>query len=176
VQSTAAPTNNSPYAAPTYSAKFDGNGQYSPVWVEDFTDSKKFDNGVGGGLDQDTHPYPRSGSAYDVNGGSNKFGPAVLAQRRHQTKGDPQPYYNDWEQPYSNPTGYDGEHFRPNQPWETNGHKSGWNLHQADPQPFYAGWEQPYSNPSGYVSRVDPVFRPDQPWAYNGGQSGWNLH
>jgi len=50
---------NSPYNAPAYSAKFDGNGQYSPVWVEDFTDSKKFDTGVGGGIDQDSHPYPR---------------------------------------------------------------------------------------------------------------------
>ena len=77
------PTNNSPYAAPAYSTKFEGNGSYSPVWVEDFTDSKKFDNGVGGGIDQDTHPYPRKDTAYDVNGGSNKFGPAVLAQRRH---------------------------------------------------------------------------------------------
>ena len=65
------PTNNSPYIAPSYSAKFDGNGQYSPVWVEDFTDSKKFDKGVGGGYDQDSHPYPRNAVAYDVNGGSN---------------------------------------------------------------------------------------------------------
>jgi hypothetical protein len=50
---------NSPYNAPAYSAKFDGNGQYSPVYTEDFTDSKKFDSGVGGGMDQDNHPYPR---------------------------------------------------------------------------------------------------------------------
>jgi len=42
---------NSPYVAPAYSKKFDGNGQYTPQWVEDFTDSTKFDNGVGGGID-----------------------------------------------------------------------------------------------------------------------------
>jgi len=51
---------NSPYIAPAYSPKFDGNGQYAPVYVEDFTDSKKFDTGVGGGMDQDNHPYPRA--------------------------------------------------------------------------------------------------------------------
>lgn len=72
-----------------HSPKFEGNGQYSPVWVEDFTDSKKFDEGVGGGIDQDTHPYPRRGTAYDVNGGANKFGPAVLAQRRHHRTSAP---------------------------------------------------------------------------------------
>ena len=47
---------NSPYKDPAYSPKFDGAGHYSPRFVEDFTDSSKFDNGVGGGIDQDNQP------------------------------------------------------------------------------------------------------------------------
>ena len=72
--------NNSPYQAPGYSAKFDGAGKYSPHWVEDFTDSAKFDNGVGGGIDQDNSPYPRgflvqgvNNSPYQAPGYSAKF-------------------------------------------------------------------------------------------------------
>ena len=126
-QQAPAATNNSPYSAPAYSAKFEGNGSYSPVWVEDFTDSKKFDEGVGGGIDQDTHPYPRSGNAYDTNGGSNKFGPAVLAQRKHHRKhqkpSDFEPWertdpyqWHDVEADYGMADYYDGSAFRRDQP------------------------------------------------------------
>ena len=47
---------NSPYIDPAYSKKFDGNGSYSPQWVEDFTESTKFDHGVGGGIDHGNSP------------------------------------------------------------------------------------------------------------------------
>lgn len=83
--------------ASDYSDKFKGNGQYSPVFVEDFTDSKKFDEGVGGGIDQDNHPYPRRDTAYDTNGGANKFGPAVLAQGRHHRKHHKPSDFEPWE-------------------------------------------------------------------------------
>jgi hypothetical protein len=72
---------NSPYVDPKYSAKFDGNGKYSPQWVEDFTDSTKFDNGVGGGIDQDNSPFKKQGEAYAYNGGSNPATATSLHQK-----------------------------------------------------------------------------------------------
>ena len=81
--------NNSPYVAPAYSAKFDGNGKYSPQYVEDFTDSNKFDSGVGGGIDQDNHPYPRGLLAQGVNNSPYKA-PAYSAKFDGAGKYSPQ--------------------------------------------------------------------------------------
>lgn len=136
--------------ASDYSDKFKGNGQYSPVYVEDFTDSKKFDDGVGGGIDQDTHPYPRRDSAYDTNGGANKFGPAVLAQGRHHRK-------------HHKPSDFDREqNFR--------------NLHQARSEPFgrhSKEWHEIEGQYKMYDYYDKHDFRTDTPYLYNGGKAGW---
>lgn len=71
---------------------------------------------------------------------------------------------------------YDGSAFRPDEPFEYNGNKAGWSLHQSRSAPF-AKHSPEWKDIEGQYKMHDyydgSEMRPEDPFLYNGGKAGW---